>query len=111
MTSTALGRAVGLFVTRRAAVFLALLAQSRGFNLAGVAELNGLFPLLDLLLIQAGRQQSHAPLSPELAGPTIYVIDVAVGDKIPRKGGPGIAHSRHLRYQQDRSRAVEGASL
>ncbi|GBQ11027.1 urease accessory protein UreG [Acidiphilium acidophilum DSM 700] len=62
-------------------------------NLAGVADLQHRFPALDLILIESGGDNLAATFSPELADITIYVIDVSAGDKIPRKGGPGITRS------------------
>ncbi len=62
-------------------------------NLAAIAEMNGRFPNLDLILIESGGDNLAATFSPELADITIYVIDVAGGEKIPRKGGPGITRS------------------
>ncbi|MDD2862729.1 MAG: urease accessory protein UreG [Acidiphilium sp.] len=62
-------------------------------NLAGVADLQHRFPALDLILIESGGDNLAATFSPELADITLYVIDVSAGDKIPRKGGPGITRS------------------
>lgn len=62
-------------------------------NLAAVEEMRGKFPDLDLILIESGGDNLAATFSPELADLTIYVIDVAAGEKIPRKGGPGITRS------------------
>ena len=62
-------------------------------NLAGVAELSAKFPGLEVILIESGGDNLAATFSPELADLTIYVIDVSAGDKIPRKGGPGITRS------------------
>jgi urease accessory protein len=62
-------------------------------NLAAIAEMNRRFPSLDLILIESGGDNLAATFSPELADLTIYVIDVAQGEKIPRKGGPGITRS------------------
>ena len=62
-------------------------------NLAGVAEMSRRFPALDMILIESGGDNLAATFSPELADLTIYVIDVSAGDKIPRKGGPGITRS------------------
>jgi urease accessory protein len=67
--------------------------EDASINLAAVAELNRLFPRLDLILIESGGDNLAATFSPELADLTLYVIDVAAGDKIPRKGGPGITRS------------------
>jgi urease accessory protein len=67
--------------------------EDASINLAGVAELRRRFPGLDLILIESGGDNLAATFSPELADLTIYVIDVSAGDKIPRKGGPGITRS------------------
>ncbi|MBV9756900.1 MAG: urease accessory protein UreG [Alphaproteobacteria bacterium] len=67
--------------------------EDASINLAGVAELRRRFPSLDLILIESGGDNLAATFSPELADLTVYVIDVAAGDKIPRKGGPGITRS------------------
>src|SRR5271163_197782 len=67
--------------------------EDASINLAGVAELCRRFPGLDLILIESGGDNLAATFSPELADLTIYVIDVSAGDKIPRKGGPGITRS------------------
>ena len=78
--------------------------EDASINLAAVAEMNRIFPRLDLILIESGGDNLAATFSPELADLTIYVIDVAAGDKIPRKGGPGDHPLRSARHQQDRSR-------
>lgn len=62
-------------------------------NLAAVAEMTAKFPRVDVVLIESGGDNLAATFSPELADLTIYVIDVAQGEKIPRKGGPGITRS------------------
>jgi urease accessory protein len=62
-------------------------------NLAAIATMRKKFPALDLILIESGGDNLAATFSPELADLTIYVIDVAQGEKIPRKGGPGITRS------------------
>ena len=67
--------------------------EDASINLAGVATLRQRFPALDLILIESGGDNLAATFSPELADLTIYVIDVSAGDKIPRKGGPGITRS------------------
>ena len=67
--------------------------EDASINLAAVAELGKRFPDLELVLIESGGDNLAATFSPELADRTIYVIDVAEGDKIPRKGGPGICRS------------------
>jgi len=67
--------------------------EDASINLAAVADMRRKFPDLDLILIESGGDNLAATFSPELADLTIYVIDVAAGDKIPRKGGPGITRS------------------
>ena len=67
--------------------------EDASINLAAIAELRGAFPDLDLVLIESGGDNLAATFSPELADLTIYVIDVAAGEEIPRKGGPGITRS------------------
>jgi urease accessory protein len=64
-----------------------------GMNDAAVADLQRRFPDLQLILIESGGDNLSATFSPELVDVFIYVIDVAEGDKIPRKGGPAIRHS------------------
>ncbi len=67
--------------------------EDASVNLEAVHRLVGRFPGLELLLIESGGDNLAATFSPELVDATIYVIDVAEGDKIPRKGGPGIMRS------------------
>ena len=67
--------------------------EDASINLEAVARLNRRFPGLDLILIESGGDNLAATFSPELSDLTLYVIDVAAGDKIPRKGGPGITKS------------------
>jgi urease accessory protein len=67
--------------------------EDASVNLAAVAELERTLPGLEIVLIESGGDNLAATFSPELADRTIYVIDVAEGDKIPRKGGPGITRS------------------
>ena len=62
-------------------------------NLAAIETMKRKFPALDLILLESGGDNLAATFSPELADITIYVIDVAAGEKIPRKGGPGITRS------------------
>jgi urease accessory protein len=62
-------------------------------NLAAIDEMNNKFPHADLCFVESGGDNLAATFSPELADLTIYVIDVAEGEKIPRKGGPGITRS------------------
>ncbi len=80
-------------------------------NLAAVAEMRQRFPDLDLVLIESGGDNLAATFSPELADLTIYVIDVAAGDKIPSKGGPGITRSDLLVINKIDLAPYVGASL
>ena len=85
--------------------------EDASINLAGVAELCAKFPNLDLLLIESGGDNLAATFSPELADVTIYVIDVSAGDKIPRKGGPGITKSDLLVINKIDLAPLVGADL
>jgi urease accessory protein len=85
--------------------------EDASINLAAVAEMNRLFPLLDLMLIESGGDNLAATFSPELADLTIYVIDVAAGDKIPRKGGPAITRSDLLIINKTDLAPLVGANL
>lgn len=67
--------------------------EDASINLAAIADLNAAFPDLDLVLIESGGDNLAATFSPELADLTIYVIDTAAGQDIPRKKGPGLARS------------------
>ena len=67
--------------------------EDASMNLAAIAAMRARFPALDLVLIESGGDNLAATFSPELADLTIYVIDVSGGEKIPRKGGPGITRS------------------
>lgn len=67
--------------------------EDASMNLAAVAEMSGRFPDLEIVFIESGGDNLAATFSPELADITIYVIDVSAGDKIPRKGGPGITRA------------------
>jgi urease accessory protein len=70
--------------------------EDASMNLAAIEEMNRKFPLAELCFIESGGDNLAATFSPELADLTIYVIDVAEGEKIPRKGGPGITRSDFL---------------
>jgi len=85
--------------------------EDASINLAAVAEMSRLFPGLDLVLIESGGDNLAATFSPELADLTIYVIDVAAGDKIPRKGGPGITRSDLLVINKIDLAPLVGADL
>jgi urease accessory protein len=67
--------------------------EDASINLAAVDQMMGRFPSLEVIFIESGGDNLSATFSPELADITLYVIDVAAGDKIPRKGGPGITRS------------------
>ncbi len=85
--------------------------EDASINLAGIAEMRRRFPLLDVILIESGGDNLAATFSPELADLTIYVIDVSAGDKIPRKGGPGITRSDLLVINKIDLAPHVGASL
>jgi urease accessory protein len=85
--------------------------EDASINLAAVADLRSRFPGLDIVLIESGGDNLAATFSPELADVTIYVIDVAAGDKIPRKGGPGITRSDLLVINKIDLAPMVGASL
>lgn len=85
--------------------------EDASINLAGIAEMNRRFPKLDLILIESGGDNLAATFSPELADLTLYVIDVSAGDKIPRKGGPGITRSDLLVINKIDLAPYVGASL
>jgi urease accessory protein len=85
--------------------------EDASINLAAVADLNRRFPRLDVILIESGGDNLAATFSPELADITIYVIDVSAGDKIPRKGGPGITRSDLLVINKIDLAPMVGASL
>ncbi len=85
--------------------------EDASINLAAVAELRSRFPALDIVLIESGGDNLAATFSPELADLTIYVIDVAAGEKIPRKGGPGITRSDLLVINKIDLAPMVGASL
>jgi urease accessory protein len=85
--------------------------EDASMNLAAVEDLQGRFPDLDLIFIESGGDNLAATFSPELADLTIYVIDVAEGEKIPRKGGPGITRSDLLVINKIDLAPYVGASL
>ena len=85
--------------------------EDASINLAGIAEMRKRFPNLDIILIESGGDNLAATFSPELADLTIYVIDVSAGDKIPRKGGPGITRSDLLVINKIDLAPHVGASL
>jgi urease accessory protein len=85
--------------------------EDASINLAAIAEMRARFPGLDLVLIESGGDNLAATFSPELADLTVYVIDVAAGDKIPSKGGPGITRSDLLVINKVDLAPYVGASL
>lgn len=89
----------------------AAIREDASINLAAVAEMNRRFPKLDLVLIESGGDNLAATFSPELADLTLYVIDVAGGEKIPRKGGPGITRSDLLIVNKTDLAPLVGADL
>lgn len=85
--------------------------EDASMNLAAIDDLIRRFPDLDLVLVESGGDNLAATFSPELADLTIYVIDVAEGEKIPRKGGPGITRSDLLVINKIDLAPYVGASL
>ena len=85
--------------------------EDASINLAAVADMNAKFPALDLVIIESGGDNLAATFSPELADITIYVIDVSAGEKIPRKGGPGITRSDLLVINKIDLAPLVGADL
>jgi urease accessory protein len=85
--------------------------EDASINLAAVTTMRARFPGLDVILIESGGDNLAATFSPELADLTIYVIDVAQGEKIPRKGGPGITRSDLLVINKIDLAPHVGASL
>lgn len=85
--------------------------EDASMNLAAIADLNKKFPNLDIVFVESGGDNLAATFSPELADITIYVIDVSAGDKIPRKGGPGITRSDLLVINKIDLAPLVGANL
>ncbi|TVR80925.1 MAG: urease accessory protein UreG [Rhodospirillales bacterium] len=85
--------------------------EDASINLAAVQEMVTRFPDLDIVFIESGGDNLAATFSPELADITLYVIDVAAGDKIPRKGGPGITRSDLLIINKTDLAPLVGADL
>ena len=85
--------------------------EDASINLAALADMRGRFKDLDLIFVESGGDNLAATFSPELADITVYVIDVAAGDKIPRKGGPGITRSDLLVINKIDLAPMVGASL
>lgn len=80
-------------------------------NLAAIADMNAKFPQAELCFVESGGDNLAATFSPELADLTVYVIDVAAGEKIPRKGGPGITRSDLLVINKVDLAPLVGANL
>ena len=85
--------------------------EDASMNLNAVADMSARFPAAELCLIESGGDNLAATFSPELADLTIYVIDVAAGEKIPRKGGPGITRSDLLIINKTDLAPLVGADL
>jgi urease accessory protein len=85
--------------------------EDASMNLAAIQDMNQKFPLAELCFIESGGDNLAATFSPELADLTIYVIDVAAGEKIPRKGGPGITRSDLLIINKIDLAPLVGANL
>jgi urease accessory protein len=85
--------------------------EDASINLAAIDQMVAAFPQLDLVFVESGGDNLAATFSPELADLTIYVIDVAAGDKIPRKGGPGITRSDLLVINKTDLAPLVGADL
>jgi urease accessory protein len=85
--------------------------EDASMNLAAIADMTARFPGLDVVFIESGGDNLAATFSPELADLTIYVIDVSAGDKIPRKGGPGITRSDLLVINKTDLAPLVGADL
>ena len=85
--------------------------EDASINLEAVARLTRAFPSLDIASVESGGDNLSATFSPELADLTLYVIDVAAGEKIPRKGGPGITKSDLLIINKTDLAPLVGASL
>lgn len=85
--------------------------EDASMNLEAVEELTGTFPDIEIVFIESGGDNLSATFSPDLADATIYVIDVSEGDKIPRKGGPGVTRSDLLVINKIDLAPYVGASL
>lgn len=85
--------------------------EDASMNLAAIHDLSNRYPELDVIFVESGGDNLSATFSPELSDLTLYVIDVAAGDKIPRKGGPGITRSDLLIINKIDLAPYVGASL
>ena len=88
-----------------------VIREDASINLAAIDDMNLRFPELELIFIESGGDNLAATFSPELADITLYVIDVSAGDKIPRKGGPGITRSDLLIINKTDLAPLVGADL
>ena len=85
--------------------------EDASINLSAIEKMNKRFPKLEVLFLESGGDNLAATFSPELVDITIYVIDVSGGEKIPRKGGPGITKSDFLVINKTDLSSMVGASL
>ena len=85
--------------------------EDASINISAIEKMNNKFPRLEVLFLESGGDNLAATFSPELVDITIYVIDVSGGEKIPRKGGPGITKSDYLVINKSDLSAFVGASL
>ncbi len=85
--------------------------EDASMNLTAIADLQQRFPALDMVIVESGGDNLSATFSPELSDLTLYVIDVSAGDKIPRKGGPGVTRSDLLVINKIDLAPHVGASL
>lgn len=85
--------------------------EDASMNLAAIADLERRFPSLDMVIVESGGDNLAATFSPELVDLTIYIIDVGAGEKLPRKGGPGITRSDLLIVNKVDLAPYVGASL
>ena len=85
--------------------------EDASINISAIEKMNNKFPRLEVLFLESGGDNLAATFSPELVDITIYVIDVSGGEKIPRKGGPGITKSDYLVINKSDLSTIVGASL
>ena len=85
--------------------------EDASMNIAAIESLDARFPELDMVIVESGGDNLSATFSPELVDLTVYVIDVAAGEKVPRKGGPGITRSDLLVINKTDLAPHVGASL
>ena len=107
----ALDRTGGIDGRRRELVEHTAIREDASMNLVAIEEMNKKFPQAELCFVESGGDNLAATFSPELADLTIYVIDVAEGEKIPRKGGPGITRSDLLIINKIDLAPLVGADL